>query len=348
MALPIDGRAINNIIAMTLNAQLPELTDNFFNTNALLLRILQKSAEGIETIKYDGGTEIRSAIIYNGMPAYAYTRGSTFGTAQQEFATTLQFDWKQLAAELNAEHLDVAKNGRSESKIIDYATTMAVNATNSLYNRLAYAIFGTLPDPVTGLTVVNPTPTIDPIKNAPTFDGLYNAILDSGVYGAITRGGNLGTPGFAIISNVLAGVAVPISLGLMQQAYGSATFTPDQPDLIVTTQKIWNQIWARVQPQDRNPPGPLREVGFRTIRFNGAEVIQDSHCLPGNMYFLNSKYWQLWLMEGYDFIRRGKQFGELGFPVFNQDAFVDQLIVYGDLVCPGPRYQALITGIVEG
>jgi hypothetical protein len=55
----------------------------------------------------------------------------------------------------------------------------------------------------------------------------------------------------------------------------------------------------------------------------------------------------MWIEETTDFIRRGSAWGPNGFPVFNQDKFVDQLVLYGNLIIPGPRYQAVITGILE-
>lgn len=348
MALPIDGRAIGNILATTLDAQLPEATDNFFKSNPLALRLLQRSRkDGFKTIRYGGGAEIRSAIVYAGVPAYNYDSGFTFGTTKKEFATALQFQWKQAAAEINVDTLDVKKNAGSEAQLIDYVEVLTDNAFNSLYDVFGYRIFGTKPDPATGATVVNATPTIDPITGSPAFDGLYNGVLDTGVYGGITRGAGFGTPGASIIAQANLAVGVPYSNALAMNSWGAATFGNDQPDLIVTTQKIFNQMWARAQAQDRNSPGPLRDVGFRTINFNGAEVVVDQHCLAGNMYFLNTKYIEMWIEETTDFVRRGAAWGPNGFPVFNQDQFVDQLVLYGNLIIPGPRYQAIITGILE-
>lgn len=348
MALPIDGRAIGNILASTLDAQLPEATDNFFKSNPLALRLLQRSRkDGFKTIRYGGGAEIRSAIIYAGVPAYNYDSGFTFGSGNKEFMTALQFQWKQAAAEINVDTLDVKKNAGSEVQLLDYVEVLATNAFNSLYDVFGYRIFGTKPDAATGATVINATPLIDPITGSPSFDGLYNGVLDTGVYGGITRAAGFGTPGASIIAQAQLAVGVPYSPSLAQNAWGLATFGNDQPDLIVTTQKIFNQMWARAQAQDRNSPGPLRDVGFRTINFNGAEVVVDQHCLAGSMYFLNTKYIEMWIEETTDFVRRGAAWGPNGFPVFNQDKFIDQLILYGDLIVPGPRYQAVITGILE-
>ncbi|TAK94591.1 phage major capsid protein [Patescibacteria group bacterium] len=345
MALPTDPRSINNILATTLDAQLSEITDNFFNTNALFQKLFLQYKAGFNTIKYRGGAEIRSAIQYAGLPAYMYEKGTTFDTSQTEFLTSLQFQWRRAAALLNLDHLDVRKNMGDESQIIDYVAAVAQNGVNSVYNMIGYRIYGTQPNATTGVTEANPAPTIDPITGAASIDGLYNGIATTGSYGGITLGGNFGTPGFSVTSNIVNAGGAPFSLDIAQEAYGLATFAQDQPDLIVTTQKQFNAFWQRAQPQDRNAPGPLRDVGFRTVKFNQAEVIVDSHCLPGDMYFLDTKYIEVWIMDGCDFVRRSGE--PLGFPVPTQDAFVDQLIAYLDLIIPGPRYQSKLTNLAE-
>lgn len=345
MALPTDSRAINNILATTLDAQLAEITDNFFNTNALFQKLFLQFKAGYNTIKYRGGAEIRSAIQYAGMPSFMYEKGTTFDTSQTEFLTSLQFQWRRACALINLDHMDVRKNMGDESQIIDYVAAVAQNGVNAVYNMIGYRIYGSQPNASTGVTEANSTPTVDPISGAAAIDGLYNGVSATGTYGGITRSSTFSTPGWALVSNVTNASSAPFSLDLAQAAYGNATFANDQPDLIVTTQKQFNAFWQRAQPQDRNAPGPLRDIGFRTVKFNQAEVIVDSHCLPGYMYFLNTKYIEVWIMEGVDFVRRSGE--PLGFPVPTQDAFVDQLIAYLNLIIPGPRYQSLLYGLAE-
>jgi hypothetical protein len=207
---------------------------------------------------------------------------------------------------------------------MDYTEVLAKNAVMSLKDELGTELFSD----GTGNGSLN-------------WDGLLNAINTSSnyaTYGGITRNSTVGDPGNAISAGKFDSTATTFSLSDVNTAYGACRYDDAKVDLIITTQTLWNKFWERVQPADRNAPGPLREVGFETIRFNGAEVVVDSHCPSQTIYGLNTAFIELWLMEGCDFVRRGADFGPNGFPVFNQDAFVDQLIAYGNFIVPGPRY----------
>lgn len=330
MAIPTDGRSINNLLSTTLDAKLPRITENFFNTNALIQRLLQRASAGETTVRYEGGAEIRSPIIYNGLPSGSYGKGDTFGTTFTEFMTDLQFQWRRVRSEINVDHMDVRRNMGSAAQILNYVEVLAKNAVMSLKNELGNEIFSD----GTG-------------NNGKNIDGLLNAIDDGtnySSYGGITRTSTVGDPGNAIKANLNSTGGV-FSFPMINTAWGNVRFDDAKVDLIVTTQTLWNRFWERSQPADRNAPGPLREVGFETIKFNGAEVVVDSHCASGSIFGLNTAFCELWLMEGADFIRRGEAFGENGFPVFNQDAFVDQLIVYLDFIVPGPRFSFQIQNV---
>jgi len=274
-------------------------------------------------------------VLYNGLPTTSYGKGDTFGTSFTEFLTDLQFQWKRIATVINIDHMDVRKNMGSAAQILNYVEVLAKNAVMSLKNEVGVELYGD----GTGNSSKNWDGLLNGIDDGTTFN--TNGGTSYTTYGGITRSTTTGDPGNAINAYNLGGPnsAQTFSLGLINSAYGNVRFDDAKVDLIVCQQPIWNKFWDRVQPADRNAAGPLREVGFETIRFNGAEVIVDSHCPATTVFGLNTAFIELWLMDGVDFVRRGQDFGPNGFPVFNQDAFVDQLIVYGNLIIPGPRYQ---------
>ena len=115
--------------------------------------------------------------------------------------------------------------------------------------------------------------------------------------------------------------------------------TREKPDLILTTQTIWNRFWERSQTSERNVAEDLRAIGFDSVRFNGADVVVDPHCPSGYIWLLNTKYMEFWVLEGKDFYLRGP------FEVHNEDARVWQCVTYCDLVCTGPRFQGFISSV---
>lgn len=346
MALPVDNRAIGNFITTTADKVLGYITDNFFNTNAVWQKLYQRYNDGEDTID-DSGAEIRVPIIYAGVKAGSYGQGFTFPTAPSEFLTDMQFQYRRTYAAINFDGGEIAINAAAGiNRLFNLVEVTIKNAWMTLTDLMGYQIFSTQLDPVTGVTIAA-------IPGPNDWDGLYNGVDTVGgtygTYGGITRVATPGTPGGAINANVINAQANPISKSIIQLACGRATFNNEKPDLIALEQAQWNALWDRVEPADRNPPGPLRDVGFDTMRFSGggAEIVADSHVLPTEVWVLNTRMLKLFLMPGRDFVRRAtaEGFSEKGFPVPNQDANIDQLIAMGNLTVPGPRFQSKITNL---
>ncbi len=77
----------------------------------------------------------------------------------------------------------------------------------------------------------------------------------------------------------------------MTRLYGACSIDNDSPDLIVTTQTIFDAYESSLQANKRwAGDDTLADAGFQTLRFKGATVVVDSHCPAGQMYMLNSKY----------------------------------------------------------
>ena len=355
MALPTDVRLLNNLASTTLDEIYGEMSDQYFKTNPLVMRLLQlEKARGGGTGKFikqrGAGVRIRETIIYNKIPGSSYDDSDTFNADNHEFMTQLEFRWKHVYVPVNFNAIEVAQNsGNDEVQFFDIVQATAENAFNSLLDLYGYLIYGSKAD-TDGTVIPNPTITTkDP-------DGLYNA-LDTAlnasptypVYGGIVRSGTYGDPGFAVNANVVDAGNAPLSIPLLQTGYSQCVFNQLHPDIGLCERPLWNQLYERAQAADRNPPGPLRDVGFETIKFNGAEVVPDDHALPGNFYWPTAEAWRLWILEGRDLVRRAKAYGfDQGFPLPTQDRTVDQLVLSSDLVCPGTRYQCLIVNINQG
>src|SRR5262245_41700082 len=102
--------------------------------------------------------------------------------------------------------------------------------------------------------------------------GLDIAVAATGTYGGIIRGTD--AAGATLLSYVDAAGGV-ITLPQLQNLIGMATIGV-RPNLIVTTQHIWDQIANRIQPAQRHPQvgtgEQLAAAGFSVITWMGIDI----------------------------------------------------------------------------
>jgi hypothetical protein len=132
-----------------------------------------------------------------------------------------------------------------------------------------------------------------------------------------------------------------ISLSAMQSMFGDLTDGQEKPDLIVTTQDIWDDLWELITPIQRETSEKLSvNYGYTMINFNGCPVVVDAQCPSGEMYFLNTSHIKLYPLDGYENVR----WGGWKEPV-NQDVAVGQFLWKGQLACDNCRYVGRIVSI---
>ncbi len=171
------------------------------------------------------------------------------------------------------------------------------------------------------------------------FDGLLDAVDDGtnyDSYGGISRSEN---PWWRAKVDSTGGA---ITLDAINEMIGACTIGTKKPDLIITTQTLYDKVWARVQPSQRflDAKSPLAHVGFSGINFNGhADLIVDNHCPEGYMFFLNTDFWKLVLNRNMNFSWTAEK------QPTNQAAYVRQLLTMGNLICTQPRVQGVLKNL---
>jgi hypothetical protein len=161
------------------------------------------------------------------------------------------------------------------------------------------------------------------------------AIVDSaGTVGGINRA----TAGNEFWQSYEEGTAGALSLADMATAYNSVSVGNDHPDMMLTTQTLFEKYESLLQPQLRYTDAKTADAGFQNLLFKSAPVTYDVHCQAGTMYFLNSKYLTLvghsgkWF-EQTDFVRPE-----------NLDARYALIMCYGNLTCRNRAKQGKLTG----
>ena len=154
---------------------------------------------------------------------------------------------------------------------------------------------------------------------------------------AVNGSNDTGACSFANFCSTTSGVAGGVKA--MTQMYGACSIDADSPDLIVTTQVIYDAYETALQANKRyEGDATLGDAGFQALRFKGASVVVDSHCPAGHMYFLNTKY--------LDYKVHSKRFFSFEDfkPMETKDGIQARLFWMGQLTCSNPRMQGLLVG----
>lgn len=322
MANPTDTRTLADVAASAVDAYLPGLVDLVFTSNPLWIRLASK-----ERVILDGSDQIRQPVLYDKLTGGSYSGLDTFDTTRKATKTVMQFDWSQYYVNLTVDGRTVLKTSGAGTRILDLVESEMETARLTLADLLGADLYldgtGNTNKALLGLIAA-----VDDGTNVPTYGGIPR--IANGLQGTAVQG-NLNTTGGAL------------SIALINTAMGTATIQPHRPDLIITTQSLWDRFWERAQPQQRDPSGPgfddLARVGFTAINFNGAAVVVDSHVASGNLWLLNSDYFKLIIHEDRDFSFTGFQ------KPTNQDAMVGQVLWAGQLVCQSPRLSTRMTSL---
>lgn len=324
MALPVDSRTANNLVTSTIDAWLPDLIDNFFRSNPLFARLLARN-----NVKLDGGYFIRQNFIYAGVGGGSHATGTPYDTNIKQWMTYMLFPWTELYAPLAMDETEEARN-EGASAVVDYALSLEKVAELTLFDNFGAQIYSTAPGPIDLQTLIQGIPA-------------YNS---SSVYGGITA--DTSPQGLAIAPNSgnVNTVGGSFSWDLVQALYGAATYGAEEPDLIVTTQALYNKMLLRAIPAQRWRSEDLKKVfGAEGLGYNRADIMVDQHAPSGYVFALNTKYWKLVLNRNRAFLRRSSLYGLERFPVFNDSMWVDQIVAQCQLVDTSPRLSAYVSNV---
>ena len=324
----------NDLTGKTNDMIVPYLTDNVYKNSPVLTRLKSK-----RRFEFTGGRTIMHNIMYAELKGGAYQRGQAFDTSAVQTDTTLQFRVKNYYVNVSIYGQDQILNRGTEAAMSFIGSKM-INASGKMAKLLGVNLYGDGGD----------TPTTGPSLNSTIdLDG-FTAAIDDGTnyaaYGGITRT-DIATGANNGINAYYANPAA-FSLASVETAFGSAWFGVEKPDMLATTQPVWDAFWNKLQPQQRfNDVTSDVHVGFRSFFWQGAQVVVDQYLLQlgGNytMYGLNTSYIYLYVSDIPKY-----QFGFSGWKeAQNTDDVAGQYFFAGDLIVSAPRlmfrlvYQAL-------
>ena len=303
----------DSLLSTTLANYRDQLTDNIFTARPLTNFLMEKGRIRM----LDGGTKIVEPLVYglNGTVG-SYSGYDTISLTAQEGMSAAEYDWKQYAASIAISGIEEAKNN-GEAAIINLLEAKIMQAEESMREGFNQMFFSD----GTG-------------NSGKDWLGLAALVDSAGTVGGIdaTAAGN----GFW--QSYEEGTVGALSLADMATAYNSVSVGNDHPDMVLTTQTLFEKYESLLQPQLRYTDAKTADAGFQNLLFKSAPVTYDVHCQSGVMYFLNSKYLTLvghsgkWF-EQTDFVRPE-----------NLDARYALIMCYGNLTCRNRAKQGKLTG----
>jgi hypothetical protein len=300
------------LLSTTLAKYRDQLTDNVFTARPLTYFLTDKGR--IRMI--DGGTKIVEPLIYGQNSTVAsYSGYDTIGLTAQDGITAAEFEWKQYAASIAISGIEEAKNN-GDAAILNLLEAKVMQAEESLREGFNTMFYGD----GTG-------------NSGKNWNGLGNLVEASGTVGGINRA----TAGNEYWRSYEENTAGALTLAQMNTAYNSVSVGNDHPDMVLTTQTLYEKYESLLQPQLRYTDTKTADAGFQNLLFKAAPVTYDVGCTAGVMYFLNSKYLTL---VGHS----GKWFSQTEFVrPENLDAKYALIMCYGNLTVRNAKKQGKLT-----
>jgi hypothetical protein len=318
MAYTLTASQIDDVVSIALDERLPEMMDTIYVKTVFFKRL-----DMDRRITASGGNNILQPLLYAKPPGGSYSGSGPFDITRRQTKTMLQFHWKLYYATLNIDGLtELQASGlNSTFQIVDIELQAC---EMRLKEDLGFDVF------------------LDGTGNGgAALDGSDIAIAATGTYGGIVRGTD--PAGSTILSYVDTAGGI-ITLPQLQNAIGQATIGV-KPNLIVTTQHVWDQICNRIQPNQRHPQQgtgeQLAAAGFTVVTYMGIDIVVDNGVQTGYCFGYNTDVWTLVPHERRASIER---VGPI--PISNQDAKIWHLKWAGNLVCGNPRLNFKMTGLV--
>jgi hypothetical protein len=300
------------LLSTTLANYRDQLTDNIFTARPLTYFLQDKGRIRM----LNGGTKIVEPLIYGeSTTVKSYSGYDSISLTAQTGITAAEYDWKQYAASIAISGIEEAKNN-GEQEIINLLEAKIMQAEESMregFNRMFYS-------DGTG-------------NSGKDWNGLGNLVEASGTVGGINRA----TTGNEYWRSYEENTSTALTLAQMSTAYNSVSVGNDHPDMVLTTQTLFEKYEALLQPQLRYTDTRTADAGFQNLLFKAAPVVYDEHCTAGIVYFLNSKYLTL---VGHS----GKWFSQTEFVrPEDLDARYALIMCYGNLTCRNAAKQGKLT-----
>ena len=298
---------------------IPKLIDQVFIGNPFLVKLLAKCK-----IEFDSGKSISQPILYGKKKWSSYSGLDKFDLGIVKTRNLADWDWKSFYVNITLVGDDIDKI-EGDQAILGLVTNEITEAEMTAKDALSTMLQGD----GTG-------------NNSKDFNGLDDAIGLT-TYGGIDPtdlgDGADGTGG--VWSSVVDTTGGALTLSRVKNLIGLATYDTEVPDLILTTQTLYDALWALIQPSQRylDPSSALARVGFSGIQIDKSQILVDRHVASGRMIGINTNWMKL-------ICHRKKWMKWTGNKeMIDADGYVRQLLSKGNFICQARKFHFKATGL---
>ena len=304
---------------------LPQVVDNIFLSNALLMLLLERAKP------QRGGLKVRVPVEYEdtGDSQGSYSGYEILNTTQPEILDTAIYDWMQAYAAINISGRDMLMNEGTDG-IIDLIEARMKNAEKRLkkvFTDFLFAAAGAnASDEITSLN--------DIIATGRSLGGINSSTYTWWDAKTLANGAST-------YANLIDETNADYLIKDMANVWNQVSDGPDHPNLIITddgTMEAYEHIIGKHARWEGK--STLADAGWTVFHYKGAQMVADKSCTATNMYFLNTRYLYFRVHPSRNF--SFKPFRE---PV-NQDAKTAFIFWMGQFVTSQPRRQGSLTSIV--
>jgi hypothetical protein len=311
--MPSPNSTYDELLSTTIQLLEDELFDNILDKNASTAMLKSYGSTGTR----DGGPSVVVPVIYAQNGSYKrYSGGQQLNTAFNQTMTSFQYNWKQVALNIQADGREILQNsGRSQNRaLVKSRVEVAKMTYENEFNRdicsdgsadggLQIGGWQLLiaDDPTTG--------TVGGISRSYTFarNQRYRAVADGG---AALSASNI----FTYMDRL--DIAISAARG--------------KTKLILADDLAFGFFEAAVHPLQRltDPNGKMAKLGFGAYKYKNAEVVLEpsSSGMPSaTMYFIDPEVVELISHADRNLVRLPLRYS------FNQDAQIEYLAWMGAL-----------------
>lgn len=266
---------LDEINLTTLKEIEPRLIeDNYFLDTPFMAYLRAKSM-----VPFGGGAFMQTTFLYAPMIGGAYAKGAQFNITKRQTLAGTQFDPRYYEVSVPEFKEDIQVLNKGPLAVFSLIETDLRNAINTISAIVAIDL--SLHGQATGTGIVGNRPNnvngwIEAINDGitPGWDGsIFSA------YGTQPRNGVVGSALNSVpyFGGTTGGLAAPITYGVMEELYQTASIGREEPDLICVNKALYAYIKERIQPAQRFGQERDPYFGVAGMKMNSAMILKDDY-----------------------------------------------------------------------